>query len=50
MNGAEDARDAAAGAALDYPVCGAATVQERCKVVCRSERCVHRIILTCAEF
>jgi hypothetical protein len=32
------------------PVCGSALLHEKCKVVCRSERCVYRIILTCAEF
>jgi hypothetical protein len=32
------------------PVCGAALVQESCKVVCRSERCVYRIVFNCSEF
>jgi len=32
------------------PVCGEKVVQEKCKVVCRSARCVYRIIYTCAEF
>ena len=32
------------------PVCGARLVQEKCKVVCRSERCRYRIVFTCAEF
>jgi hypothetical protein len=32
------------------PVCGATLIQEKCKVVCRSPRCVYRIIFNCAEF
>lgn len=32
------------------PVCGASLLHEKCKVVCRSEICVYRIIYTCAEF
>jgi len=32
------------------PVCGAEVVHERCKVVCRSEICVYRIIFNCSEF
>lgn len=36
----------------DYhcPVCGAELTSEKCKVVCRSPRCVYRIIFNCAEF
>ncbi len=32
------------------PVCGKNLVQEKCKVVCRSEKCVYRIIFNCSEF
>jgi hypothetical protein len=32
------------------PVCGGALVSEKCKVVCRSERCRYRIVFNCAEF
>jgi hypothetical protein len=32
------------------PVCGAKLISEKCKVVCRSERCRYRIIFNCAEF
>ncbi len=32
------------------PVCGGATVQEKCKVICTSEVCVHRIVMNCSEF
>ncbi len=32
------------------PVCGAATVQEKCKIICRSDLCRGRIIYNCAEF
>jgi hypothetical protein len=40
--------DDAAG--LTCPVCGETAVQEKCKVVCRSERCTWRIIYNCSEF
>ena len=39
-----------AGKDLVCPVCGAPLAQEKCKVVCRSERCVYRIVYNCAEF
>jgi hypothetical protein len=32
------------------PVCGAKLASEKCKVVCRSERCRYRIVFNCAEF
>ena len=32
------------------PVCGAVAVQEKCKVICRSESCRGRVILNCSEF
>lgn len=32
------------------PVCGAVLLHEKCKVVCRSPRCVYRIVFNCAEF
>lgn len=32
------------------PVCGAATVQEKCKVICRSDLCRGRVVYNCAEF
>lgn len=32
------------------PVCGDPLVAEKCKVVCRSERCVYRIVFNCSEF
>ncbi len=35
---------------LVCPVCGAALVHEKCKMVCRSEACVYRIVFNCAEF
>ncbi|HWM24956.1 MAG TPA: hypothetical protein VNP98_09025 [Chthoniobacterales bacterium] len=36
--------------AIACPVCGAATVQEKCKVVCKSDVCRGRVIYNCAEF
>jgi hypothetical protein len=32
------------------PVCGAATVQEKCKVICKSDICRGRVVYNCAEF
>lgn len=32
------------------PVCGAVAVQEKCKVICRSEICRGRVVLNCSEF
>lgn len=32
------------------PVCGSLVVSEKCKIVCRSEKCVYRIIYNCSEF
>jgi len=32
------------------PVCGARLLHEKCKLVCRSQTCVYRIIFNCAEF
>jgi GNAT superfamily N-acetyltransferase len=36
--------------AIICPVCGAATVQEKCKVICKSNLCRGRVIYNCAEF
>lgn len=32
------------------PVCGATTVQEKCKVICKSDLCRGRVVYNCAEF
>ena len=32
------------------PVCGATAVQEKCKVICRSEICRGRVVMNCSEF
>lgn len=32
------------------PVCGEPLHHEKCKVVCKSSRCVYRIVFNCAEF
>jgi hypothetical protein len=32
------------------PVCGAEAVEEKCKIICRSEICRGRVIFTCSEF
>ena len=39
-----------AGNAIACPVCGAATVQEKCKVICKSDLCRGRVVYNCAEF
>jgi GNAT superfamily N-acetyltransferase len=36
--------------AIVCPVCGAATVQEKCKIICKSNLCRGRVIYNCAEF
>lgn len=36
--------------AIICPVCGGVTVQEKCKVICKSEICRGRVIMNCAEF
>jgi hypothetical protein len=35
---------------ITCPVCGASVVQEKCKLVCRSETCRGRIVMNCSEF
>ena len=32
------------------PVCGAKLIAVKCKVVCRSELCVYRLVFNCSEF
>jgi hypothetical protein len=32
------------------PVCGAVAVQEKCKLICRSEVCRGRVVMNCSEF
>jgi len=32
------------------PLCGAIAVQEKCKVICRSDVCRGRVIMNCSEF
>jgi hypothetical protein len=32
------------------PVCGAVAVQEKCKLVCRSDVCRGRVVMNCSEF
>jgi hypothetical protein len=32
------------------PVCGAAVVQEKCKLICRSDVCRGRVVMNCSEF
>jgi len=37
-------------ASIVCPVCGATAVQEKCKILCKSEVCRGRVIMNCAEF
>ena len=32
------------------PVCGAIAVEEKCKMICRSDTCRGRVIMNCSEF
>jgi hypothetical protein len=32
------------------PVCGAVAVQEKCKLICRSDVCRGRVVMNCSEF
>jgi hypothetical protein len=36
--------------AVVCPVCGAAAVQEKCKMICRSDVCRGRVVMNCSEF
>lgn len=36
--------------AVFCPVCGAPAVQEKCKLICKSEICRGRVIMNCSEF
>jgi hypothetical protein len=45
-----DLSSAADSTAILCPVCGGTTVQEKCKVICKSEICRGRVVMNCAEF
>lgn len=47
---ADDPVEAEHSADFVCPVCGGPLISEKCKVVCRSERCRYRIVFNCAEF
>ena len=47
---ASELSDASATPDSVCPVCGGPLISEKCKVVCRSERCRYRIVFNCAEF
>ena len=32
------------------PLCGAVAIQEKCKVICRSDVCRGRVVMNCSEF
>lgn len=36
--------------AITCPVCGEVAVQEKCKIICRSEKCRARVVMNCSEF
>ena len=46
----ETVNDQSRDVTIACPVCGAATVQEKCKVICKSDVCRGRVIYNCAEF
>ena len=49
-NGAGDQESGESNTDSVCPVCGGPLISEKCKVVCRSERCRYRIVFNCAEF
>jgi hypothetical protein len=32
------------------PLCGAMAVEEKCKIICRSDVCRGRVVMNCSEF
>jgi hypothetical protein len=40
----------ASDSVIACPVCGAATVPEKCKVICKSDICRGRVVYNCTEF
>ena len=47
---AETSKSESAPETIMCPVCGGTTVQEKCKVICKSDLCRGRVIYNCAEF
>jgi hypothetical protein len=50
FNAEPDHSSSQESSAIVCPICGAATVQEKCKVICKSEICRGRVVMNCAEF
>ena len=48
--GRAEAHPSEANEKVVCPLCGAAVVQEKCKLVCRSEVCRGRVVMNCSEF
>lgn len=46
----EEASSNRSGDRVACPVCGAAAVQEKCKLICRSDVCRGRVVMNCSEF
>ncbi len=42
--------DVATSPGTACPVCGAIAVEEKCKLVCHSDICRGRVIMSCSEF
>ena len=49
LAGRAEARPSEAGAIV-CPICGAPVVQEKCKLICRSDVCRGRVVMNCSEF
>jgi hypothetical protein len=49
-NQSESGSEQADSPAVTCPVCGAAVVQEKCKLICRSDKCRGRVVMNCSEF
>jgi hypothetical protein len=49
---AGSAGDSAAAdpSAIICPICGGPTVQEKCKIICKSDICRGRVVMNCGEF
>jgi hypothetical protein len=47
---AAEAEEKKSDQAIICPVCGGVAVQEKCKMICRSDICRGRVVYNCSEF
>jgi hypothetical protein len=50
LRAAQPERSTSSNADVICPVCGAIAVHEKCKVICRSDKCRGRVVMNCSEF